>query len=218
MNLYTRLRDISAVTFHEIKFTGDIFLLDIDYDEDKNYKQSDVIEVFESWLVLYDEYYQKTDDPKLRRELKNRKKSLKLLVHISILDVITDLLELIDENHDYVPNEAKIKTLVSLKKSISNVDKKIKFNPLDCIKINIQNVKDFSSGLKTRYKLYFKDDLNISESDLLLFYKIKSSIEQILKKDNIPDHINMLQWIAYEKQAKRTLKNGKQHNKRLRGN
>lgn len=218
MDLHRKLRTISAITFHEIKFTGVIFLLDKDYNEDKKYKPSEVIEIHEAWMVLYDEYYEKTDDPKLRRELKNKKKSLKLLININILGIIIDLLELIEENDEYVPNEAKLNTLYSLKKSINKVNRYIIFNPLDDVKTSIKSVKGFLSGLETRYKLYFKEDLKVSDDDLLLFYTIKSSIEQILNKDNIPDHINMLQWIAYEKDAKRKLKNGKQHNKRVRGN
>jgi hypothetical protein len=213
MDIYKRLRDISAVIFHEIKFTGNVYLMDVDYDEKKKYSTGEILKINEAWLTLYDEYYEKTDDVRLRKELKNKKKRLKLLIQINTLEVIISVLKLIEENVEYVPSEIKQKTLNSLKGSLKNVSRLIKFDPNIDLKINIKNVKGFASGLKTRYQLHFKEDLKVDANDLLLFYEIKSNIEQILKKDNIPDHINMLQWIAYEKEAKRKLKHGRKHNK-----
>ncbi|MCP4984853.1 MAG: hypothetical protein GY928_01950 [Colwellia sp.] len=213
MNLYTRLRDISAVTFHEIKYTGNICLLDKDYDEEKKYNSVEIIEIDTTWLELYDEYYEKSDDIRLRRVLKNKKKNLKLLIDINMLRVILNTLELIKDNIEHVPEEAKLKTLSSLKNSLKRISGVIKFDTLTDIKTNIKNVKAYADGIKTRYELNFKDDMKVDETDILFFYEMKANIEDILKKDNIPEHINMLQWMAYEKQAKRKIKNGSKHNK-----
>lgn len=213
MNLYGQLRDISAVVFHEIKFTGNVYLMDVDYDEDKKYDTSEIVKINKAWWSLYDEYYERTDDHQLRRELKNRKKNLKLLISINILEVIVRTLKLMKEHEQTVPESAKINILNSFKISLERIGKMIIFDPLAKFKTNIKYVEGYMEGLKTRYQLLFKDDMNVNEGDLLLYYEIKSNIEAILKKDNIPDNINMLQWIAYEKQAKIKLKHGRQHNK-----
>lgn len=218
MNLYTQLRTISAVTFHEIKFTGNVFLMDIDFDDDKKYDTPEIVEINEAWLVLYDEYYLKTDDPKLRRELKNRKKTLKLLIDINMLEVIIQLLELMKKHEDHIPESVKLSTLNSTKASLKRIGRMIVFDPRAKIESNLKHVKSYTGGLKTRYQLLFKNDMKVDDTDLLLYYEIKSNIEAILKKDNIPDHINMLQWIAYEKQAKIRLKHGRKHNKGIRRN
>ncbi len=216
MNLYRELRTISAVTFHEIKFGGNIFLMDIDFDDKKKYETHEIVEINETWLKLYDEYYQKTDDPRLRRELKNRKKTLKLLININMLEVIISALELMKEHEEYIPESVKLSTLNSFKASLKRIGRMIVFDPGAKIETNLKHVKSYTGGLKTRYQLLFKSDMKVDENDLLLYYEIKSNIEAILKKDNIPDHINMLQWIAYEKQAKIRLKHGRKHNKGIR--
>ncbi len=218
MNLHKGLRDISAVTFHEIKFTGNVYLMDIDFDDKKKYETSEIVEINEAWLTLYDEYYKKTDDPKLRRELKNRKKNLKLLITINMLEIIVKSLELMKEHEAYVPVAVKTSTLNSLKISLRRIHRMIIFDPLAKLETNIKYVTSYMLGLKTRYELLFKEDMKVDENDLLLYYKIKSNIEAILNKDYIPDHVNMLQWIAYEKDAKIRLKYGRQHNQRGRRN
>ena len=213
MNLYKKLRDISAVTFHDIKFSGNVYLIDKDHEEDKKYGAADIVEISEAWSDLYDEYYEKTDDPRLRRELKNKKKNLKLLIDINLLEVFIETLKLMQENQDYVPEEAKLSTFSSFKNSLARISKMIVFDTLADLKTNIKNVTGYTAGLRTRYELQFRDDMKVDINDLLLYYEIKANIEQILKKDHIPDYINMLQWIAYEKQAKRELKHGRKHHK-----
>ena len=186
MNLYKTLRSISAVTFHDIKFSGNVYLMDIDFSEDKKYDTSEVIEINETWLNLYDEYYEKTDDPNLRRELKNRKKNLKLLISINILEIIIKTLELLRDNEQHVTEAVTLSALHSIKVSLKRISKMIVFDPLASIEANIKQVKGYADGLKTRYQLQFKDDMNVNDKDLLLYYDIKSNIESILKKDNIP--------------------------------
>lgn len=215
MNLYLKLKDISALIFHEIKFTGVILLLDKDYEEDKAYTTVEIITINEAWLNLYDEYYQKSDDTRLRRELKNHKVTLKLLIEINILKVVIQVLELMQEHEGYVPEGIVFNTLNSFKNTLSELNKIIKFDISDGLETNIKNVTSYYLAIKTRYDLLFKKDMNVDAHDLLLYYKIKSNIEAILKKDHIPDYINMLQWITYEIQVRLKIKHGRQHDSRF---
>ncbi|MGR3218460.1 MAG: hypothetical protein ACUZ8H_01400 [Candidatus Anammoxibacter sp.] len=215
MDLYTELRQISAVRFHEIKFTGEIYLVDKAYDGSQVYNISQIIEINDAWLQLYDKYYEKSDDNRLRSVLKNKKKNLKLLININILEIIISSLELIRDNEGYIPDGVELKTLSSFKNSLKTISAIIKFEAKGPIEQNIQWVTGYCSGLKTRHQLLFRDDMNVGIQDLLEYYELKANIEEILKKDNIPDHINMLQWIAYEKRAKIRLKHGRQHNQRF---
>lgn len=218
MKLYTKLKQISAVVFHDIKFTGNVYLMDIDFDDDKKYDTKEIILINETWLFLYDEYFEKTDDPRLRRELKNRKKNVKLLIRINILNAILKSLKGMRDNKECIPDTIILSALMSFKVSLKRISTMIVFDPLAKLETNIKYVESYTFALGTRYKLLFKADMNIKEGDLMMYYTLKSNIEDVLKKDNIPDHINMLQWIAYEKMVIQKLRHGRQHDKRGRGN
>ena len=98
LNTYKSLEEINSVVFHKIKFTGNIFLVDKDYTEEKEYKSFEIIEIQEAWLKLYDQYFEKTDDTRFRKNLKNKDKNLSLLLQIKLIEDVSSLLEHLDEN------------------------------------------------------------------------------------------------------------------------
>lgn len=217
LNLYRTLKDISAIRFHEIKFSGNIFMLDKEYDEDKVYNSLEVSLVSEVWLNLYDEYFNKTDDTRFRKDLKHKKSSLQLLLEINILKSILKILNGLAENIDHVPGEILITTISSIRNDIKRISKKIDFETTYKLKRNIGNVKSYVDGLQTRYELKFKEDLVVEERDIIQYYETTIQIARVLKMDYIPDHINMLQYIAYEKTYKKALNNAKQHQRKQTG-
>ena len=221
MQIIKKLKEISAVKFHEIKFTGNVFLLDKDYSEEKDYNEQDVFEIGNAWEDIYDDYYKRSDDNSLKRDLNGRKKRIKLLLTINLLGAILKTLNLLKKNNENVTEYIKYKTIKSLNESLKNITKRIKISPTKNIDQNISVVEKFKKATETSYRLHHSKGVDDKKQDIMLFYEIKSKIEHLLEKNSIDEMINMLQWIAYEKQAKIKLKsvsNGKQSNKRSRGN
>lgn len=212
--LFNKLQNISAINFHDIKFSGNVYLLDKDYSEDKIYSTSDVIEINKTWLSLYDDYFEKTNDTRFKKDLKNKKRSLDLLIEINIIESVLKVLESIEENEKYVPIESHVPTIISLGNSLKKLNKKIKFDSLLPLKTNISRVKAYVGGLKSRYEINFKEDLVVEDVDITFYYETIIQIARVLKIDYIPDHINMLQYIAYEKAYKRELKNAEQYKRK----
>ena len=208
ISLYKNLQDIDSVTFHEIKFTGNIYLVDKNYVEGKKYDEKEVKIITENWLNLYDEYFKRTDDVRFRQDLKNKDETLRLLLKINLIDSVVELLENLEENKEYIPNEVYLKTVASLGNNLKRVEKYIKFDITKPIKDQIDKINAVKGGLQTRYELLFKEDLKVEKSDVMLYYDIKAHIEQALDR-NLPEIINMLQWIAYEKLYKKKLSNGR---------
>lgn len=216
LNLYRTLK-IGAVLFHEIKFSGNILMLDKNYSEDKNYTSKEVLEITNAWNSLYDSYYEKTDDTKFKKDLKNKKLSLELLLEINFLKSVIRILTSLKENEKYAPEELILKTVSSLKNDLQKVNKRIKFDTLKPLKENITNVQNYIDGLQTRYELKFKEDLVVEEKDIIEYYEMTIEIARVLEMDHIPDHINMLQYIAYLKTYRKKLSYVKQHQHRKTG-
>lgn len=213
---YKNLKDIDSVTFHEVKFTGNVFLLDKNFDEDKKYTQKDALDLSLVWYKLYDEYFEKTDDYNFRKELKNKDKTLELLLKIKLIESVIEILESLYENREYVPPEAYFKTIASLGNNLKRVDKHIQFDSTKDITPQLQQIIAVKGGLQTRYELLFKEDLKVDKKSIMLYYEIKAHIEQTLDR-NLPEVINMLQWIAYEKLYKKKIKHGKQYQRTKQG-
>jgi len=214
LKLYKTLKEISAVCFHEIKFSGNIVMLDKDYEEDNVYNSNQIAEISLAWNKLYDEYFEKTDDTKFKKDLKHKKSSLELLLEINLLKSILKILEGLKENEKYAPKELILKTESSIKNELKRISTKIKFDTLKPLKENITNVKNYVDGLQTRYEIKFKEDLVVEEKDIIEYYQMTIEIARVLKVDHIPDHINMLQYIAYLKTYRKAVKNAKQQHQR----
>lgn len=215
--VFKNLEQIDSVTFHKVKFTGNILLLDKNYKETKTYEQDDIVELSNTWSNLLDEYFKAIDDSKLRQDLKNKDKTLELLLKIKLIDSILDVLRSLDEHKSYVPNEIYLKTVSGLGNSLKKVDKHIKFDVATPIKEQIEHIEAIKGGLQTRYELLFQEDAKVEKKDIMLYYDIKAHIEQTLDR-NLPEVINMLQWIAYERLYKLKIKHGReQHQRRTAG-
>lgn len=222
MDTYKTLKEISAIIFHEIRFSGNILLLDKDYEEDKNYSASEIISISDDWIKLYDEYYKESDSNDLRRSFRDKKKGTSLLMQINVVSGIKKTLNLLVKNDKYINEHIRYSTVSSLSVSLKRITNRVIIKASDNIEINLKNVDRFLKGLQSKYKINFKKEMNVDEQSIMLFYNIKAQIEDILGKDSISDDINMLQWLAYENKAKQKIKistaNGKQSDKRARGN
>lgn len=213
ISAFRNLKEINSITFHEVKFTGNVFLLDKNHFEGKKYTQKDAIDLSMVWYKLYDEYFENTDDYNLRKELKNNDKTLELLLKIKLMDSVIEVLESLDENKEFVPAETYLKTVASLGNNLKRVDKHIRFDSTKEIKPQLQQIQAVKGGLQTRYELLFKEDVKADKKSIMLYYDIKAHIEQTLDR-NLPEIINMLQWIAYEKLYKKKLKHGREQHLR----
>lgn len=214
LSLYKTLKGISAVRFHEIKFSGNILMLDKDFEEDKIYNSLEVTQINDTWNRLYDEYFEKTDDTRFKKDLRYKKNSLELLLEINLLKSIVKILEGLQENEKYAPQELILKTVSSIKNDLQRISNKIKIDTLKPLKENINNVKQYVDGLQTRYELKFKKDLVVEEKDIIEYYQMTIEIARVLKVDHIPNYINMLQYIAYLKTYRKAIHNAKQQHQR----
>ena len=218
ISIYRNLREINSERFHEIKFTGNIFLVNKNHEDEIEYDQEEIFRINEGWLKLYDEYFEKTDDPRFRKELKNKDKTLYLLLVIKKIEDVLKLMKFAYDNREYIPGDAYLNAISGMGNSLKKLDRHIKFDSTQELPPQIKKVESVLGGLKSRYEILFKEDLQVEERDIMLYYDIKAHIESAIGR-NLPEIINMLQWIAYEKQYKTRIRN-EQHSRegRSKGN
>ena len=191
MNTYKTLRDIGSLRFHEIRFSGNIFLLDKDYEEGKDYSIIDVVRINDDWLKMYDEYYKESDSNELKKSFRDKKKGTSILMQINIVYGIKKTLKLLIDNKEYINEHIKYSTVSSLSSSLKRITKRVVIKTSDDLEKNLSNVDRFLKGLDNKYKLNFNKEMNVNEQSIMLFYNIKAQIEDILGKNSISDDINM---------------------------
>jgi hypothetical protein len=198
MNLSTSLKEILALTFYEIKFTGNIFLLDKDYSFDKNYSEIEIKSIFNTWLQLYSEYFEKTDDIRFRKELIHQDECLRLLLEIKPLESIYQTLTHLEKNKEFVHPDDYTDTIKSLFIKLKNLNKDIEYELSRSAEYNNMKLDGHINLLKSQYETHFKQDLVIEEKDEEFYKEIKNNIYKILGETI--HFVNMTQWIFYEKE------------------
>ena len=208
--VYKNLKDISAITFNTIKFEGDVKLIDSEYEFGKKYTPEQMDALKDAWVDLYDQYYLKLEDKKSKRDLKRKKENFGLLFKIKQSTEFLVILRYITDNYEYIPLESYNNALNTLLRGLKTLSRAFKW---DANKSNIENIEYNQSvvdGLTTRYNRQKGDDddeVDLEDASISTFYEIKASMEQWLEKNHIDENINMLEWIAYEKQFKRKIEN-----------
>ena len=77
MRIYQNLKQINIITFWEIAESEDYRKMDVDFDENKEYSDDDLISMQLSFLKLYDDYFEAEDNSTQRNSLQNNDKQSK---------------------------------------------------------------------------------------------------------------------------------------------
>ena len=158
MTITNNLRELNIITFFDILLEGNTKLLDSEYRQDKEYTEEQLQEIDNTWLLLYDRYFELKNDTQAKSYLQNQSRLLELNVKIKSLQVIHD--KLAEINNIYVNDtlqavnfEIVAETKQNAFQQINLIDDRIKIKPLDSIQeicTKLQSVlKAFSNELNT---------------------------------------------------------------------
>lgn len=201
--VFKNLKEVSAVLFHEIKYSANILLLDKYYDDEKKYSDLDIIQIEKCWANIYDEYFDKSDNSKSKKNLSKNNKSLKLLFQIQIIRNVIGNIELLESNKELYDFNVPlyIDSIKSLCDDLNKLHSNINVVAIEPLQEQLKQVNSVLGGLETRYKTSFKEEHGFNDDlDILQFYKDKASMEGILER-SLDEKVNMMQWIAYEQQC-----------------
>ena len=212
MKLTNSLRELNIITFFDILLEGNTKLLDSEYNQDKEYTEEQLQEIDNTWLLLYDRYFELKNDIQAKSYLQNQSRLLELNVKIKSLQVIHD--KLAEINNLYVNDKLQAvnyKIVAETKQNafqqINLIDDRIKIKPLDSI---IEICTKLQSVLKA-----FSNEFNtISTNQEKRSEKVKNNVFDIIVSVEVglemklgnPKEISVEQFIAYENKLKEKIK------------
>jgi len=212
MKLTNNLRELNIITFFDILLEGNIKLLDSEYNQNKEYTEEQLKEIDNTWLSLYDRYFELKNDIQARAYLQNQSRLLELNVKIKALQVIHD--KLAEINSIYVNDrlqaidfEIVAETKQNAFRQINLIDDRIKIKPLDSVSeicTKLQSVlKAFSNELNTISTNQEKRSEKVRNSVFDIIVNVEVGLE--MKLGN-PKEISVEQFIAYENKLKEKIK------------
>lgn len=218
MRIYQNLKQINIITFWEIAESEDYRKMDVDFDENKEYSDDDLISMQLSFLKLYDDYFEAEDNSTQRNSLQNNDKQSKESFKLVLLSELYKTLQLLEFNKDSIKEDDFLQMLNDTYSSIVLLEKRVRINRMDSIKFNAEKLQRVIDSLKNKLMLSDtrkKQEVKQEAKKFRNHYENISSIEQILER-SIGDisKVNALQWIAYKKTADQIIKSKKEHGSR----
>lgn len=215
MRIYQNLKQINIITFWEIAESEDYRKMDVDFDENKEYSDDDLISMQLSFLKLYDDYFEAEDNSTQRNSLQNNDKQSKEGFKLVLLSELYKTLQLLEFNKDSIKEDDFLQMLNDTYSSIVLLEKKVCINRMDSIKFNAEKLQRVIDSLNNKLMLSDtrkKQEVKQEAKKFRNHYENISSIEQILER-SIGDisKVNALQWIAYKKTADQIIKSKKEH-------
>lgn len=212
MKLTNSLRELNIITFFDILLEGNTKLLDSEYNQDKEYTEEQLKEIENTWLSLYDRYFELKNDMQAKSYLQNQSRLLELNVKIKSLQVIHD--KLAEINNLYVNDtlqavnyEIVAETKQNAFQQINLIDERIKIKPLD-------SIHEICTKLKSVLKAFSNELNTISTNQEKRAEKVKNNVFDIIvgvevgleMKLGNPKEISVEQFIAYENKLKEKIK------------
>lgn len=195
---YKSLDEITAKTFHEIKYQNLVSKMDKNWTDKKRYTQKDIVNLNYYWTVLVDEYFELTKNQKLKNTFRKQKQKTALSLKIEFIDQFISIISYVVLNKDFYPKEHYDDFIEKISQNLSKLSHKLKKE--GDVYDWINKLINYNNGLKTKYSLENKDEEE-KEAEFSDFYKELAYIEMALEKDSISEDINMTKWIIYKNQV-----------------
>lgn len=213
LKVYDSLDTLRIIDFWKINQTGNIYLLDKNYFEGKLYQQKEVLYFQKLWLSLQDDYYKLQDDPKQRAKIRTSKERMLLMFktqviisHLAFYERFFKYAHLLDTKQ-YIEQEHQLFSL------FKELGLKANINRFSTPEEKLKKIRSFVDAVSERLKRLQKESEKDASDEIENMFTQVVAIEKIIERP-IPniENISVMQWIAYEKQAREIIQANKKDN------
>lgn len=204
LHLYRSLDKLKILTFWKILEDQNACLLDFDYHDEKKYNDEDKVDIEQTFIRLYDEFYVLRDNTQHKHEIDKGFDDLKIdgqILNIyqnkEALIKLKDFVGLLDDSF-IKENEIIVYNRI---KSLHEIGRKIKINQVNDIDTNIKILDRVLSSLENTKNLNSDNRKKAIESEKKNVYEIVGIVEAELNRNLPIDDIVCSRWIVYENQA-----------------
>lgn len=200
ISIYQSLSQINIELWNEILNTQNIYLLDKQYKEKKQYSKEEVKYISETFSSLYDDYFIKLDNSFAKANLKETQEKIQLSAKIMILTDCVNSLQAIKRNYKILKEPLKKEN--DIYDCVKIISKYVKFDKFATIDENIEVIIKIIQSNELTYKRKFGEEKNENSAVNYTFEKQVVDVEQVLGRSIDITNTNVLKWIGYINLAK----------------
>lgn len=210
INYHKSLDTLKILTFWDIIKYKNMFLLDVEYKENKQYTKAHLKELEDTWLKLYDEYYIMLNDSQSKHKMNKTFDELKIRDKINQIKYNYDfLVSLLKYADDIDTTKYEQETYKRLKV----IDERIKPKYFEGIEANLKNLDRVIKALVNKYNLEHKENVKTVQKEIDNVYEVVASAESWLERSLPINEMVVSHWIAIQKQIKLKQKSQQKHGK-----
>lgn len=203
MRIFQNLKQINILTFWEIAEEDNFLLMDMDFQEGKEYSEEEKEVLKAGYLKLYDDYFKAKDDNNQKGLLRENDEMTKAKYKIYLLNELYKSLKMIEFNRDYISKEDYSNLVIEAYKNIIEVEPKFKVNEKENLNFNCNKLERIIKSLNNELQLKDTRSTQGVKKEVKAFKNVFDrivSVEQVIER-SLGDikQISALQWIAYEK-------------------
>lgn len=203
MRIYQNLKQINILTFWEIAEEDNFLLMDMDFQEGKEYSEEEKEVLKAGYLKLYDDYFKAKDDNNQKGLLRENDEMTKAKYKIYLLNELYKSLKMIEFNRDYINKEDYSNLVIEAYNNIIEVEPKFKVNEKENLNFNCNKLERIIKSLSNELQLKDTRSTQDVKKEVKAFKNVFDrvvSVEQVIER-SLGDikQISALQWIAYEK-------------------
>jgi hypothetical protein len=213
IHLFNSLDTLKILRFWDIIKNNNIYLLDFDYFDGKEYSKNEVNEIEVLWNRLYDEYFILRDDSMSKAELSKSFDGLLLQAKIVNLSYALNALYDLKEIQGYLTQEQILNKRKELYATLIKVHPKIQYQLFNSVELDIDYILKFKNSLQNSYNFNYKPKEKVNDEQIKNVFDIVANVESWLERSLPVDDISVSRWLAYEKQViqkQKAQSNGKQ--------
>lgn len=197
------LGQVNILVFWEIVEKGNIFLLDLEYNESKKYSEDQQKLFEEKWLELSDEYFKLKNDDKSKVYLRKRSEELYLYNKIRLYAECLNLLIWASETIKLMDLVSGANIVLQTYELALSIEPRTKIQNSKPLHFNIKVMNDVLMSLNTKYNLKFNEKKKIIDQEVINFYDLVAQVEDVLGR-SIGDisKMSVKQWLSYAASAK----------------
>lgn len=198
---FKSLDTLNILKFWDIIRDKNIFLLDSEYYDGKEYTKDQQNELSKIWELLYDEYFVLRNDSISKAELKKSFDALVLKAKIENLNFCLEALKDLKQIQGYLTQKEILNKRVSLYNTLTKIHSKIKYQYFNSVELDIDYILKFKNSLQNSYNFNHKKPKKVQDEQIKNVFDIVASVESWLERSLPIDSISVSRWLAYEKQV-----------------
>jgi hypothetical protein len=197
--------------FWEIAKSKNYNLLDINYNQDFEYTESQQAKLEKCWDDLYDQFYILKKDSSAIMALEKQNETFDLLYKINLLVSNLDSLVLLYENGDLIEDKQRFAQLEQLfYANFKLIDKRINIKYFDGLKANYDVVSRFILSLEASYDINHKRAEQAVSNEVKNVYTIIAQVGTALGMQLNAKDMSVLEFTAYEEEALKKIQSQKE--------